>query len=114
MHTGAGHGAHVLGGLLMVVQRSTRSFGKGFGALNCPGDPGCPGYVDPSVNQAIQAAIADAGGLPVSYATPAPGGYGTPYGTPAAPSSVSWMQQASWAIYAGAAVLLLLAIGGKR
>jgi len=25
----------------------------GWGALNCPGDPGCPGYVPPYVNAAI-------------------------------------------------------------
>jgi hypothetical protein len=32
-----------------VASRSLRRR-KGFGALNCPGDPACPGYVPPFVN----------------------------------------------------------------
>jgi hypothetical protein len=32
-----------------VLARAKRARGlRGFGALNCPGDPGCPGYVAPT------------------------------------------------------------------
>lgn len=93
---------------MAMTRRSFRGYGKGFGdmmppgTLNCPGDPGCPGYVDPSVNEAILNALAQ------QQQANAP--------TFSAPSS-SWTQIAqnySMAIYAGAAVLLLLALVGGR
>lgn len=90
---------------MAMTRRNTRSYGKGFGDLNCPGDPGCPGYIDPAINQAIQNAIADAGGgvLPMETYIPAP-----------APSWVSAVSRYSMAIYAGAAVLIVLALAGGR
>ena len=86
---------------MAMTQRSTRGYGKGFGDLNCPGDPGCPGYLDPSINQAIVNAMAQNAGA----VAPAPA------------STPGWLQMASSAsvaIYAVSAVLVLLAIAGGR
>lgn len=89
---------------MALATRSTRSFGKGFGDLNCPGDPGCPGYIDPAINQAILNAIAQQ--APTAPASPAI--------APAPSDWISTVSRYSTAIYAGAAVLLLLALAGGR
>lgn len=44
---------------------------RGVGDLNCPGDPGCPGYISPDVNEAIGKWFDTYGG-PSGVMTPAP------------------------------------------
>jgi hypothetical protein len=38
-------------------------FFTGLGALNCPGDPGCPGYVDPAINEVLSQACTCVSGI---------------------------------------------------
>lgn len=81
----------------------------GFGDLNCPGDPGCPGYVDPQVNQAIQAAIAAAVNVPNPQLQQFP--------TTQQPFSLSqfWQQyQTPIALGVGGVVLFKLFTGRRR
>lgn len=72
--------------------------------LNCPGDPACPGYVDPGTNAAIQAAIS-AAIAPV----PSPAAVATP---PAG----QWFSGVSNStiLIAGGILAVALFFGGKR
>ena len=90
---------------MAVIQRATRTYGpnqKGFGDVTNFSQMSGPDMVAAMTQQ----------GLPIDYATPAPGGYGVPAYAPAAASGL--FQSYSWAIYAGAAALLLLALAGGR
>jgi hypothetical protein len=76
---------------------------KGMGQLNCPGDPGCPGYVSPSQNVSE---LLSGGMSPYDIY-----GYGiqssgnTPYTAPR-PGFTDWLNANSGKVAIGAAIFL--------
>ena len=84
---------------------------RGLGDLNCPGDPGCPGYVAPSSSDyqtsLLQEILANqqTAGVPVSTVA-----------TVAAPGTLTaWMNANGTLLAVGAGVsLLLLMLMGRR
>jgi hypothetical protein len=80
---------------------------RGMG-LNCPGDPGCPGYIDPNINAAIQAALEDRGGYQDGW-SPSPT-YSVPF------NFTNWLNQNAGKVAIGAGVffgVMLLAKAGR-
>jgi hypothetical protein len=91
-------------------------FLTGLGALNCPGDPGCPGYIDPAINAAVLAASGDQAGLDwlASHATPNQATPGETLPTPF--SFTAWLNKNSDMVMIGGAAavgaLFLSSSGG--
>lgn len=86
----------------MYIQSNGLGKYRGMG-LNCPGDPGCPGYVDPNVNAAIQAAIADLP-YPETYVQAQ---------RPAAPGFTEWINQNAGKVALGAGAFVVLLMVGR-
>ena len=82
----------------------------GLGDLNCPGDPGCPGYVAPD-SSAYQTSLLQEI-LSNQSAAVAP----VVSSAPAAGSLTAWLNANSTALWIGAAGFLALAMfsGGRR
>lgn len=100
----------------MITQRSPLNYGlKGLGALNCPGDPGCPGNtVVPQVSPVPDAAFLDAVGGWIGDTTAQQLAANPPALYPTGFSA--WLAQNQSAVLwgLGALVLLSFASEGRR
>jgi hypothetical protein len=90
---------------------------RGLGVLNCPGDPGCPGYVEPGSNaqmiSLLNEILANQGQMQIP-----PGGNGLPIddSNSAAryPSLAEFLNANAGFIALGAGAVILLILGMRR
>jgi len=88
----------------MYVQTGLGRRRRGFGDLNCPGDPGCPGYVAPGSTDYQTSLLQEI----LANQTTA-----TAASTPTTGTLTSWLNTNATTVAIGAALLLGLAFFAK-